>query len=283
MDAWSALGAVLQHEIENYGATLISEIPAQFGGGTHVSVQPYLLLAVEQLPEMKGVSGSFIHTGNGGFSLQSGLVAEALVRLGIRSGVDTALTGLSNFLTTGHTASSEILILGGITVRERTAIGHGLFLCPPEDVPVDEFQKQYSQAKSHNPSIRLGKFDLSEKKIAGAALIRPNTKHRRFVTYSGTAQPESDALLAATAVQLLTLIGPSSPIVYRHFFELDDGEFLKGSSPEGYGWANEETRVSPSRPSRIACLRRIRRACLEVYWPERKGSNAPRCFATSSK
>ncbi|MBP5948277.1 MULTISPECIES: HEPN domain-containing protein [unclassified Pseudomonas] len=244
MDRWGVLGEVLKFEIENYGDTLISEIPAQFGGGTHVSVQPNLLDAVQQLPEMKEFSDSFIYTGNGRFSLQSRLVGEALIRLGVKYGVDAALKGLSSFLATGHTISSEIIILGGITVQERTAIGHGLFLCPPEDVPVDEFQKQYSQAKRHSPSIPLGKFDLSEKKIAGAALIRPNAKHSRFVTHSSTAQPGPDALLAMTAVQLLTLIGPSSPIVYRHFFELDDGEFLKGSSPEGYGWANEETRVS---------------------------------------
>lgn len=75
---------------------------------------------------MKEFSGSFVYSGNGGFSLQPQWVAEALIRMGVKSGVDAALNGLSSFFATGNTTSSEIIILGRITVQERTTFGRRL-------------------------------------------------------------------------------------------------------------------------------------------------------------
>jgi hypothetical protein len=241
MDAWGNLIAVFRYEIESYGAQLISNIPSDFGGGTHVSVSTDLLHAVEQLPEMKAVNGTVVFRSNGLFCLDSRLVSEALIRNGVSVGVDVTLTRLSKFFRTNYSRGAQIVLLGGLNVNERITLGEGLFLCPPEQVPNEEFQLQHSKSKDVNHSIFLRKFDLSEKKVVGAAMIRI-CQHPRFIPSSPAPkfQHDSEFFLAE---QLLTLIGPSSPIKYRDFYDLDHDELLRGSGGDGYSWTIEETRV----------------------------------------
>ncbi len=245
MNLWSDVEAILKREIETYGQKLVSEIPVQFGGGRHVSVQNDLLAAIDALPEMGRLKGLMMRIGFSSFSIQSRMLGEALILRSLRDGYQQALKDLADFFNSEDIGYSEIVLLGGISVSERINLGHGFYVCPPEEVPIEEFQKKHSESKSGGQQFFAAKFDLSDPKVVGAALIREKCTHAKFVS----SQDFAAIVPSVNYVPLLlTLAGPSSPIVYRHFFELDDGEFLKGTAPDAFSWSPEETRVTSHVP-----------------------------------
>ncbi|WP_176115284.1 HEPN domain-containing protein [Burkholderia cepacia] len=247
MDPWSDVEAILKREIEKYGQNLVSQIPSQFGGGRHVTVQNDLLAAIDALPEMEYRKGSMIVIGSSAFTIQSHVLGTALILRSLRDGYSKALDDLRLFFSSENTGYSEIILLGGISVDERIEIGDDIYICPPEEVPVEDFQKKHSESKDGRHNHFARKFDLSDPKVVGAAIIREKCINAKFVNPSEFSNPSNFAALASSihyVPLLLTLAGPSSPTVYRHFCELDNDEFLKGTAPDSFSSWGEETRVA---------------------------------------
>lgn len=214
-------------------------------GRRHTIVHIELSAAIDALPEMGCRKGLMIRIGSSSFAIQSHMLGEALILRSLRDGYRKALNDLNAFFSSEDIGYSEIALLGGISVSERINLWNNFYICPPEEVPVAEFQKKHYESKSDIRNLFTGKFDFSDLKMVGAALIREkctNTKFVKPLIPSEIIQPTNNVPL------LLTLVGPSSPIIYRHFFELNNDEFLKGIVPDAFSWSSEETRVTSHVP-----------------------------------
>jgi hypothetical protein len=240
MDPWNRLELVLKHEIETYGSKLVSDIPDQVGGGKYISVQSELIEAIEALPEMEQFTDMQMHVGFQATGVSALMIGKALIARSLQESCEQGLKHLMSFFRSNEVSSMEIVLLGGISVAERISLGPDTYLCPPEEVLIEEFQKMHAASKAADIGPIRKKFELFDPPVVGSALIRENCKNAKLIKpeYFRTLMSHQNYL-----PMLLTLVGHSTPIVYRHFYELNDGEFLKDVFQTGFAWENEETRV----------------------------------------
>lgn len=243
MNPLELVESILKREVDIYGEKLIHELPAEHGGCLHVSVQQDLLDAIDALPEVERRKGLMIWTGHGGFSTKSLQLAQALVLRSVREGYQQALKDLFSFLNSDSTNCSEIALLGGISVSERIDLGNNFYLCPAKDIPFDRIKKKLEATQNGHSVFFHNRLDLSQKRIVSSALIRENITLPKF-TRGDDQSTWSLGKSLQNVTLLLALVGPSSPIVFRHFFELDERDFLKEVAPTSFAASFEETRVT---------------------------------------
>ncbi|WP_286798039.1 HEPN domain-containing protein [Pandoraea sp. 64-18] len=224
------------------------ELPAHDtpAGGRAVYVPQQFCEYVERLPECREFEGKLLNSGMGASTLQPFALANALIQRSLEQGTESAAQAFEDFFRSDYLPSVEIVMLSGVKVTEKVELMDGVFLAPIDDVPSSTVRWFLSQEARTTLKMHFPDFNSLGALPAGAVLYRNINLHPKYIAplQPGEFRPiREGAQTLHQVARLLALIGPSSPHVFRAFFELRDGELLKGHS--GYSWSmtSEETRV----------------------------------------
>jgi len=204
------------------------------------------------IPLVRDHVGRLLNLGNSRGTIQIGTFARSLMAACVEQGAEQAVARLMKYLELDHNPCCEVALLGGVHVEDSFEIFPGVFIAPISQVPSTTLQNFIAQLPQHPQLERMfspfASVDIREDlRVPQAALyremlIRPKICDPKNIE-KPTAEEWNDLALLSRITQLLTLAGPSSPIMRRQYRELDDDCILKGHV--GHGWAAtyEETRV----------------------------------------
>jgi hypothetical protein len=234
MQAWRNLGEILERELAR--PDLIRVLPGEFENRIITFPSDELIEAICALPEAQQIEGTMFCIGGMAVAMNAVPLCEGLILRARRSNCAEAIEALAWCLRS-DTLYTEIALIAGISVREKIELSDGYCLCPPDQVPSQEFQQR---RLADEQRFGFDKFGFTDRRKVGAALLRTRT-NKRFCQPDKV--PASDDQALAQIVALLALVGPSSPIAYRIFNELDDNDILKGVTGGGFFGNRDETRV----------------------------------------
>lgn len=212
---------------------------------TLIHVPDDLRLAAYADPEISGLEGRIFNQGTLANTFSVHHLLSALITDALQHGVSHAAESLQGFLASDNNRCIDVLLLEGIRVREAIEIVDGVFLCPVDDVPSSTLRKHREFEARAQPSLPLSMahfFDDDARK-PGAALYTINAIKPKFLADISTLQPLSVLPAIYQIAELLVVLGPSSPVTYKSYRELADGELLKGQVGFAWGTARNETRV----------------------------------------
>lgn len=202
--------------------------------------------------ELSTLDGRVYSLGNSASSIGLMNVISALVSRSVEDGAEAALKRLDDFLATDINRVIDVLILKGIEVDDTVEVAPGILLSPLHKVPSSHL-RQFMEIETAFKKPELRPFSLmhffdEQDNSPQAALYRHREVSPKFLTppkkgktfKSQMSPPSTDIYEIA---KILTVTGPSSPVIYKSYSELADGEFMKGHSGYSAGHHDSETRV----------------------------------------
>ncbi|GJG96826.1 HEPN domain-containing protein [Cupriavidus pauculus] len=210
----------------------------------HFSCPSSIEFMLDNIPELRKYDGMLFNGINTKSMMHRRSCGEALVARALDAGPEQAVTDLYSFLQSDHVEHIEVLLLEGVQVDEPVELVPGVFVCRPDDVPSSTSRGYLSSLRE--PPLRFfnpqSLENLVQKLEPKAALYRFVTPRPMFITAESLQTAPSkvsdsefdDAVLLQRIGWLLTVMGPSSPIIHRNFTEMVDGSFMKGRL--GGGW-----------------------------------------------
>ncbi|WP_193098104.1 HEPN domain-containing protein [Burkholderia sp. Z1] len=259
--------------------------------GLHHPLSPSVTQAPSELldvaynePQISALDGMAFNHGQftTAFKIQdllNGALAHALMH-----GVDSATAAMQTYLETDCHRRIDVQLLEGIRVTETIEITEGVILCPPDAVPSSTLQA-YLQLRSQpqstgdpgTPAAVAHRLDEGERRPT-AALYNISEVRPKFFQEAPPLTLPRDVPVMYQIAELLTVLGPSSPVAFKSFSELADGEFLKGQMGLGLGTARNATRVFSSvepEPDQIDKFKRVAAKYLMLSWEMKQKLRVP--------
>lgn len=240
-----------------------------------------LIALLSDLPEMQRFENRNFHQINSYSGLSPSDIARALLGRAFENGATIAVDQMYEFLDAEETPCIEVCLLGGIVVSDTVQLCDAVFVAPLKDVPSSSLARYLDrQADQGNPLFSFtSPIKMEDSRLPGAALYRMLTARPMLLeTNAGFPEFPGDPMLMYTLASLLTIAGPSSPMIFRSYVELANGHFLKGYASVGVGLPPEETRVSENVPVNTADLHEMKsvvRAYLELDEKTRQALDVP--------
>lgn len=174
---------------------------------------------------------------------------RALIGQATEHGIDHAIASMDQFLAAESNRCIDVLLLEGVSVRETTEIVSGIFLCPLSAVPSSTLQTylRFRGTPRPVPPFSMSHLLDEEERKPGAALYSLREATPKLIDKLPTFPHIVDAPKIYQVADILTVAGPSSPVVFKSYSELADGEFMKGHVGFSWGRARNETRVFTNR------------------------------------
>ena len=201
-------------------------------------------VAFEQ-PEISELNELLFNQGNSIASFGATFLLLSLISRALNGDPDQAIADLYDFIDRDCNRCIEVLLLEGIEVQDTTEITEGIFLCPVAAVPSSTLQaylKFVAESKVQMP-LSMTHLLREEKRNPGAALFQIREVRPKFYAKMPELRPLDGIPPIHDIANVLTIVGPTSPLTCKSFSELADGEFLKGFVGFSWGAAREETRV----------------------------------------
>jgi hypothetical protein len=212
---------------------------------------PRVEFLLSELPGIKENLGKIINYGGSRqtFSVES--IGRALISKALDEGVESATDALLRFISEDFCSSVEVMLLEGLKVTDTIELCDGVFISKLEDVPSDAlkiFLREF-ESKPLPPSAMAKTFhadDSQAPKLPDSALFRITKVRPKFFDANDPKfnrfDTESLALLE-DVFSLLTLVGPSSPIIRRRYSDLEAGALMSGFTARSAGAQPEGTKV----------------------------------------
>lgn len=212
-----------------------------------------VLNALAEIPEIAQTRSMLFNRGMSHHMIDTHQYGQAIIARALTKGPSQAIDDLYAFLSPCASDCIEVCLLGGIEVTETTELLPGVFIAPPADVPESNLGELVATAQSDEDAFMFNMrapANLREApRIPKAALYRFASPRPRFSPSTDNVKPLSpeeveELTFLQRVATLLTIVGPSSPIVWRAYTELVDESLLKGHIGHAWSSAIEETRVS---------------------------------------
>lgn len=198
-----------------------------------VHVPENVCSALSELPQTQKILGQLYNQGYSRSSLGIHHLGTALVLRALASDAESALNSLFDFFAEETVASIEIIQLGGIEVNQTFEISDGIFISKLDDVPSDTLKEVIvkNSAKPQASNIFFqNPADYTEiTRQPTAAIYRLKEITPKFFSVNNREYEKfdkDDVKLLILISELLTLIGPSSPVIRRRYIELQQGSFF---------------------------------------------------------
>ncbi|PRX27792.1 hypothetical protein B0G75_11313 [Paraburkholderia sp. BL18I3N2] len=214
-----------------------------------IQVPDDLLIEACKDPEIARLDQLIFNQGTMAASFGVMFLLRALIAQAIERGVDQAIASMDAFLAAESNRCIDVLLLEGVSVRETTEIVSGIFLCPLSAVPSSTLQTYLRFRGTPQPALPFSMSHLldEEERKPGAALYSIREAKPKLLDKLPSFSHPADTPTIYQVADILTVAGPSSPVVFKSYSELADGEFMKGHVGFSWGRARNETRVFTSR------------------------------------
>ncbi|MFM0218265.1 hypothetical protein [Paraburkholderia caledonica] len=214
-----------------------------------IHVPDYLSAEACKDPRMARLHNTLFNQGSNIASFSHMFVLRALITQAIAHGVEHAIASMDKFFEAECNRCIDVVLLEGIRVSETTEIVPGIFICPPAAVPSSSLQSylQFTSAPQPAPPFFMHHHFVEEKITPGAALYSIREVTPKLLDKMPDLAVPVEAPRINQVADILTIAGPSSPVVSRSYSELADGEFLKGEVGLQWGIWRNETRVFANR------------------------------------
>lgn len=248
----------LEHLIETDRKALPVELPWAHPLDTPtIHVRDWFLRLAFDEPEIAAMHGQIFNQGNHRGTFGVDPLLRALILRALKDSPRAAMAAMYDFIDSDRNRCIDVLLLEGIAVHETFEIVDGIVLCPVSEVPSRTLQDSLRHAaaiaepRSFQPSAIL----LHEhKRQPGAALFKIRDERPKFFDQMPAFSVPDSVPPIYEIADVLTIAGPTSPLVCKSFSELADGEFMKDLVGFAWGDAREETRVFHNVPLTKECV-----------------------------
>lgn len=200
--------------------------------------------------------------------------------------MESSVDALLNFISEDCCVSVEVMLLEGLQVSETFKLCDGVYLAELKDVPSESlrhFMDNFS-SKSLPPSPMAKTFnadDSERPKLPDSALFRVKEIRPKFFDADNPKWEKfdvEDMSLLEDVSNLLTLIGPSSPIVRRRYWDLKDGSLMSDFTGRIAGAQPAGTKVFSAHMAKkheVEGFKIVLEKYLQLSVPERKRFDVP--------